>query len=321
MGRAAAALFCLALAAGATQGAGLKSGEFDPPRMAPDFALRGSDGAELRLSRYRGKVVALGFGYTFCPDVCPTTLVDLAQVRKTLGDAGKDLQVIYITVDPERDTTAVLRQYLAAFDPTFVGGTGTPAQLDAVRKAYGITIAKKNYPGSAAYQVHHSSYVYLIDREGKLRAMKPFGVTADDVAHDVKLLLASAASGQTGEAGLRVEEPWARRAPMMEKKDGSNGAVYAMLVNAGKTADALIGAASDAAGAVEVHETYSDMGMMMMRPVKRLALPAGGRVELKPGGYHLMLLNLKRELKAGETLRVTLDFEKAGKLPVEAVIR
>lgn len=184
------ALIVIAAAAGAAENPGLKSGAFNPPRAAPDFSLRGSDGSELKLSRYRGKVVALGFGYTFCPDVCPTTLVDLADARKKLGAAGKDFQVVYVTVDPERDTVGQLRSYLAHFDPTFVGATGTSEQLAGVRKAYGILVSKKVYKDSkAAYLVHHSSFVYLIDPEGKQRALVPFGRSADDIAHDVRTLL------------------------------------------------------------------------------------------------------------------------------------
>lgn len=168
----------------------LKSGVFDPPRMAPDFTLQGSDGRELKLNRYRGKVVALGFGYTFCPDVCPTTLAQLAAARKKLGAAGDDFQVVYITVDPERDTVAQLKKYLAAFDSTFVGGTGTNAQIDSVKKEYGIFANKvpmKDNP--SAYFVHHSSFIYLVDREGRLRAMSPYGRSVDDVASDVRAML------------------------------------------------------------------------------------------------------------------------------------
>jgi protein SCO1/2 len=183
-------LLGLAAAAGAA-GPDLRAGVFDPPRAAPDFVLTGSNGAELTLSRYRGKVVALGFGYTSCPDVCPTTLADLAQVRQKLGAAGKDLQVLYVTVDPERDTVERLRQYLTFFDRTFVGGTGTPEQLARVRQDYGITISRKALAGSATgYQVHHSSFVYLIDPQGRLRALIPFGGrSADDITHDVRALL------------------------------------------------------------------------------------------------------------------------------------
>ena len=184
------ALIINAAAAGAAEQPGLKSGVFHPPRPAPDFSLRGSDGTELKLSRYRGKVVALGFGYTFCPDVCPTTLVDLAAARKKLGAASAHFQVVYVTVDPERDSVKQLRDYLAHFDPTFVGATGTPEQLAGVQKAYGILVSKKAYKDSqTAYLVHHSSFVYLIDPEGKLRALLPFGRSVDDITHDIKTLM------------------------------------------------------------------------------------------------------------------------------------
>jgi protein SCO1 len=181
----------LASAAGAAEPSGLKAGVFNPPRPAPDISLRGSDGSEFKISHYRGKVVALGFGYTFCPDVCPTTLWELAQARKKLGAAGKDFQVVYVTVDPERDSAERLRIYLSAFDPSFIGATGTPEQLADVRKAYGIAIARKTVESNpSAYLVHHSSFVYFIDREGRLRAMLPFGGrTVDDIAHDIRALL------------------------------------------------------------------------------------------------------------------------------------
>jgi len=166
-----------------------KTGAFDPPRAAPDFALRGSNGAELKLSKYRGKVVALGFGYTSCPDVCPTTLAYLADARKKLGASAQDFQVIYVTVDPDRDNVALLRKYLEVFDPTFLGGTGTTAQLAEARKDFGITATREQIKGSTNYYVHHSAFVYLIDRAGKIRVVMPYGVSPDDMVHDVKLLL------------------------------------------------------------------------------------------------------------------------------------
>jgi len=185
-------LFCIALAVGAAGSPELRSGVFDPPRMAPDFSLRGSDGSEFKLSRYRGKVVALGFGYTHCPGVCPTTLAFLAQARQKLGAAGKEFQIIYVTVDPERDNEQRLRTFLASFDPTFVGVTGTPQQLANVRKEYGINVSDKMFVAGqpkSNYFLDHSSYVYLIDRAGKLRAMMPYGVTVEDIEHDAQALL------------------------------------------------------------------------------------------------------------------------------------
>ena len=187
--RALAALLApllLAAAALAADEPSFKAGVFSPPRAAPEFSLRGSDGAELRLGRYRGKVVILEFGFTACPDVCPTTLAALAAARKALGADASELQVVYLTVDPERDDAERLRTYLAAFDPTFVGGTGTEEQLAAVRKEYGIA-ATRTTAGSG-YGFSHSSYTYLIDREGKLRALMPYGHTSDDYVHDVKIL-------------------------------------------------------------------------------------------------------------------------------------
>jgi protein SCO1 len=191
------ALFFFALAVGAADSpAPLRAGVFDPPRLAPDFALRGSDGSELKLSRYRGKVVALAFGYTHCPSVCPVTLGYLAEARKKLGARAKDLQVVFVTVDPERDDVQHLKKFVAFFDPTFVAATGTPGQLAEIRKVYGITMSGKIFTDAASkskgiYYLDHSSFVYLIDREGKLRAMMPFGVTADDIEHDAKALLSS----------------------------------------------------------------------------------------------------------------------------------
>jgi protein SCO1/2 len=160
---------------------------FEPPREAPDFTLSGSDGAELQLSRHRGKVVVLGFGFSSCPDVCPTTLSTLASARRKLGARASGVQVVYITVDPERDDAERLRTYLAAFDPGFLGGTGSAEQLAAVREEYGIA-AKRRTTG-AGYAFDHSSYTYLIDREGKLRALMPYGSAPDDYVHDVRILL------------------------------------------------------------------------------------------------------------------------------------
>jgi protein SCO1 len=165
----------------------LKAGVFSPARSAPDFSLQGSNGRELKLSQYRGKVVVLGFGFTSCPDVCPTTLGTLAQARRELGAAATNLQVVYITVDPERDVPAQMKRYLAAFDPTFVGGTGSAEQLAAVRKDYGISAEKKVFGDSYSYM--HSSFTYLIDRNGKIRALMPYGHNAADYEHDLAILL------------------------------------------------------------------------------------------------------------------------------------
>lgn len=184
----AATLFALALGAGAAASpAAFKAGVFDPPRQAPDFVLQGSDGHELRLSRYRGKVVLLAFGYSHCTAVCPVTLATFANARSRLGAAAGEVQVVYVTVDPERDTPERLRQFLRVFDKTFVGGTGTEAQLAAVRKEYGVTATK--IPLGDSYNFAHSSFTYLIDRSGRIRALMPYGRSPEDFTHDLTILL------------------------------------------------------------------------------------------------------------------------------------
>lgn len=176
-------------AAAATQR--LKAGVFEPAQAAPEFALKGSDGAALNLARFKGKLVLLVFGFTNCPEVCPTTLATLAQARKQLGSDAADVQVVYVTVDPERDDVPRIRQYLEAFDKSFVGGTEAPDKLAAMRKRYGVVAEKIAPKQGNAYGMNHSTSVWLIDRTGKLRAMMPYGHEAKDFVHDIQLLLTS----------------------------------------------------------------------------------------------------------------------------------
>src|SRR5262245_36166419 len=176
----------LASAASAAGNPSLIAGVFEPPRQAPDFSLDGSDGSELKLRSFRGKVVVLAFGFTSCPDVCPVTLATLAQARRKLGALGDGLQVVYVTVDAERDDAG--RTPRPALHPPLVGGTGTAERLGSVRKAY-VVAATRRASGSATLFAH-SSFTYLIDRQGRLRALMPYGHSADDYAHDLRILMA-----------------------------------------------------------------------------------------------------------------------------------
>jgi protein SCO1/2 len=171
-------------------GAAFKSGVFDPPSAAPDFELQGSNGSPLILNNFRGKVVALAFGFSYCQRVCPVTLANLSGAFKQLGAAAADVQVIFVSVDPDRDTPSRLREYLQFFNPTFLGATGKKAQIDAVRQAYGVFADKvPSENKKLGYEVHHSSSIFLVDREGKLRVLVPFGRPAQDIAYDINLLL------------------------------------------------------------------------------------------------------------------------------------
>jgi protein SCO1/2 len=168
----------------------LKAGVLSPVMAAPALKLQGTDGQALDLARYQGKVVLLAFGFSNCGEVCPITLATLAGARRKLGDAGRGVQVVYVTVDPERDTLAQMKKYLAAFDATFIGGVGTRAEIDVAQKSYGIS-SKKIGNADGSYTIGHSSSIYMIDRAGGLRAVMPYGHTADDFVHDLKILLGS----------------------------------------------------------------------------------------------------------------------------------
>jgi protein SCO1/2 len=165
-----------------------KAGTLSPVMPAPEVALTGSDGKPFSIARFRGKVVLLAFGFSNCGEVCPITLATLAGARKKLGAEAADVQVAYVTVDPERDTAAQMKKFLGSFDATFVGGVGTRAQLEAAYESYGISVSKVTNP-DGSYTLGQSSSIYMIDREGGLRAVMPYGHPVDDFVHDLKILL------------------------------------------------------------------------------------------------------------------------------------
>ena len=153
-----------------------------------DFTLTNQHGVATRLSDFRGRAVALFFGYTHCPDVCPTTLLDYAAAVKSLGkDAGK-VQVLFVTVDPERDTRQVLQGYVPHFDQGFLGLTGTSSEVAAVMARFRIVAQKVNGPGGS-YSIDHSAGSYLFDPEGKLRVYEPYATPSASLAHDIRELL------------------------------------------------------------------------------------------------------------------------------------
>jgi len=167
-----------------------RTGVLEPPSPAQDFTLRTDEGKSFRLHDWLGSVVLLYFGYTSCPDVCPTTLAEFAQVKKLLGPAAQRLRVALITVDPERDTPKRLRTYTRAFDATFLGLTGRRETLVSVWKAYGVYVQSHRVPGSSVgYVVDHSATTFVIDAEGNLRLAVPFGTSVEDIRHDLQLLL------------------------------------------------------------------------------------------------------------------------------------
>ena len=158
------------------------------PETSYDFNLTGGKG-DVSLSDFRGKLVLIYFGYTFCPDVCPATLGQVNQAMKQLGSKAEDIQLIMISLDPERDTPAKLEEYVAHFNPTFLGITGTQEQVETVASLYGIFYEKKEGSAASGYLIDHTATLMVIDREGYLKLVFPFGVTADEIADDLKYML------------------------------------------------------------------------------------------------------------------------------------
>jgi protein SCO1 len=154
-----------------------------------DFSLADTKGKIHTLADYKGKAVVLFFGYTHCPDVCPTTMAELAQALQQLGADAKRVQVLFVTVDPERDTPQVLAQYVQAFNPTFVGLRPSGAQLAKVAKDFRVYYAK--VPGTTPdnYTMNHTAASYVFDPSGKLRLFARDGQGAQPWVHDLKLLL------------------------------------------------------------------------------------------------------------------------------------
>jgi protein SCO1/2 len=157
---------------------------------AKDLPLPDQDGKQRSMKDFAGKVVVVFFGYTQCPDVCPTTMSELAEVKRSLGEDGNRLQGVFVTVDPERDTPEVLKAYMANFDPTFVGLTGTPEQLAAVAKDFKIYYKKVDGKTPTSYTMDHSAGSYVYDPKGRLRVYHRYGSGAQALQADVKALLA-----------------------------------------------------------------------------------------------------------------------------------
>lgn len=156
---------------------------------ARDFSLVDPAGNKRTLADYRGKVVAIFFGFAQCPDVCPTTLSDYAQIKQKLGADGDKLQVIFITVDPARDTREVLGAYTANFDKSFVGLTGTPEEIAATAREFKVFYQKVPGKTETSYTIDHTAGSYVFDKDGRIRLFVKHAAGIEPVLADIKRLL------------------------------------------------------------------------------------------------------------------------------------
>lgn len=157
--------------------------------FARDFALTDHTGKPRTMADFKGKVVVMFFGFTQCPDVCPTTMAEMSAVMKELGPQADKVQVLFVTVDPERDTKELLAQYVPAFDPRFLGLYGTPEQTAAVAKEFKVFYSKVEGKTPGSYSIDHTAASYIFDLNGKVRLLVRHGQGPAPVVHDIKQLL------------------------------------------------------------------------------------------------------------------------------------
>jgi protein SCO1/2 len=282
--------------------------EAPEPKPKPDFVLTDFDGRRFDFRRdTAGRLTLLFFGYTHCPDVCPVHMANLAAVLSRMPpDDASRVRVVFVTTDPVRDTRARLKDWLGAFDPSFVGLTGTRAELEAALRATGVapTVAQPA-PGDTSYEVGHAAQVLAYGLDGRLRAEYPFGTRQKDWAHDLPILLARA-------PGPEVSGAYARILPTRDM-----GAGYFMLVNRGAAADTLLGVRVDGATHEHLHAMKSVGGLVRMVPLGPAALAPGDTLRLSEGGNHVMFdLAPGSSAARAESLTVTLEFARAGDVRV-----
>lgn len=166
---------------------------YNPAISAYDFQLESGNGEQVRLHDFRGKLVLLFFGFTNCTDICPTTLAILGRLNTELGEQAARIQVIYVTVDPQRDTPQRIQEYVTQFDPAFIGLSGSEETLQLVWDAFGVVRKIEPAPSvqSQDYEVTHSTRLYLIDQDGRLYLSYAYGTPQADILHDVQLLMGS----------------------------------------------------------------------------------------------------------------------------------
>jgi protein SCO1/2 len=173
-----------------------KGTQYPAGKQAADFELVTAQGQPFRLSDQKGHIVLLFFGYTSCPDICPTTLSEARRVLEELGEDGADIRYAFVTVDPERDTPAKLASYIASFHPDIIGLTGEPATLAAVQEDYGVVAERQELEGSAiGYIINHTARVFLVDQQGNLRLSYAYGTPTSDIVSDLRQLVKAAGQG------------------------------------------------------------------------------------------------------------------------------
>lgn len=338
------ALFVLTACAGdRSGGAGTFRGvAVSPPIAKPPLVLTDFNGRRYDFAaETRGKVALLFFGYTHCPDVCPLHMANIAAVlRRMPAEDRARVITVFVTTDPERDTPDRLRDWLGNFDPSFVGLTGTRQELAEAQRSLHLGEATREYIGadSSQYFMGHGAQVFAFARDGHAYTIYPFGIRQEDWANDLPMLVADpggerirrdlAAQALSEELNRASQQPSdvtmeglvVTQAVVAEPASQDEAAAYVTIRNNTAQEDTLVAVASDLAVRGEVHETMGAGEMRHMMSTPALVLPARGELRMMPDSIHIMLLQLRKKLVAGDSVTLYLSLARMGALEVRAPV-
>jgi protein SCO1 len=313
------------------------------PIQKPSLTLTDFNGKPFDLVREtQGKVALLFFGYTHCPDVCPLHMANIAAVlNKMPWEERSNIRVVFVTTDPERDSPQRLKEWLANFDPTFIGLTGSKDELARAQQSLGLPPAQREYASgdTSTYYLGHAAQVYAFARDGFAYLVYPFGIRQEDWANDLPKLARDssgeelrrelAAAARTGQlnvmpapetpnvtmGGLVVTQAVIAQPPSL-----TEAALYLTIKNDTPQSDTLVAVATDVATRAEMHESAASGGMRGMTAIRAIPLPPHSETRLAPGARHVMLLNLRRKLVAGDTATLFISLVRAGAIQATAKV-
>jgi protein SCO1 len=310
------------------------------PLAKPSFVLTDVNGQPYDFAaKTNDKVALLFFGYTHCPDVCPLHMANIAAVLKRMSAEDRARVVtVFVTTDPERDSPARLRDWLGNFDATFVGLSGTKEQLAAAQQSVGLPESSREYDGtdSASYFVGHGAQVFAFARDGKAYTIYPFGIRQEDWANDLPRLIRS--SGDEIRRALAAQaKSDQREGASTPARDETNAfvishvavaepvsldeaAAYFTMRNNTAQEDTLVAVTADVAVRGEIHETMGEGEMRHMMATPTLVIPSRGEVRLAPNGMHVMLLQLKKKVAAGDSVTLYLSLLRLGPVHLRAPV-
>ncbi len=302
-----------------------ESGAIDIKIARPAFTLTDTDGKPFDFrARTAGKLTFLEFGYTNCPDICPVHMANLAAVLRNLSPTERQkVMVLFVSVDPDRDSLPVLRKWLDAFDREFIGLTGSRDDLNAVQSAVGfgpaiVQAATATTPAS----VTHAAPVLVFTADDTAHVMYPFGTRQTDWARDIPRLLERRGASRTdGSVAAAAPTIAVERAYIVLPPGDAPAAVYFVARNSSRRPDSLRTLAIDAFGTATLHESVHDRAtnVTSMRAVAAIEVPSRGALRLAPGDFHGMLAMQRRPAR-GDSVPITLAFAKSGTITVKAKV-